>query len=77
MILDITNTSGQKLDPFMYKGQKSLLSSNAKSMNINQDKPGIISWRLWRKAMKLWADEETFCQPLGKWYKLGNYLKHT
>eukprot|EP00957_Ditylum_brightwellii_P055725 4222612-Ditylum_brightwellii.AAC.1 len=34
-------------------------------MNANQDKPGIISWWLWRKPMKLWADEDTLCQPLG------------
>eukprot|EP00957_Ditylum_brightwellii_P210917 15365547-Ditylum_brightwellii.AAC.1 len=46
-------------------------------MDINQDKPGIISWRLWRKAMKLWADEDTLCQPLGKWYKSGNDLDQT
>eukprot|EP00957_Ditylum_brightwellii_P111713 8520499-Ditylum_brightwellii.AAC.1 len=77
MILDITDAGSWKLDPFMYEGQKSLLSSNAKLMNVNQDKPGIISWQLWREAMKLWADDETLCQPLGKWYKLGNFLKRT
>eukprot|EP00957_Ditylum_brightwellii_P088293 6725961-Ditylum_brightwellii.AAC.1 len=75
--MDITATGGQKLDLFMYEGQKSLLSSNAKSMDVNQDKPGIICWWLWRKAMKLWADEKTLHQPFGKWYKLGNDLKHT
>eukprot|EP00957_Ditylum_brightwellii_P201521 15326047-Ditylum_brightwellii.AAC.1 len=24
--------------------------------------------------MKLWADEDTLCQPLGKWCKSGNNL---
>eukprot|EP00957_Ditylum_brightwellii_P196360 14960855-Ditylum_brightwellii.AAC.1 len=38
-------------------------------MDVNQDKPSIISWRLWRKAMKLWANEDTLHQSLGKWYK--------
>eukprot|EP00957_Ditylum_brightwellii_P195731 14912378-Ditylum_brightwellii.AAC.1 len=61
MISDITDASSQTLDLFMDKGQKSLLSSNAKSMKMNQDKPG----------------EETLCQPLGKWYKSGNDLEHT
>eukprot|EP00957_Ditylum_brightwellii_P040639 3075891-Ditylum_brightwellii.AAC.1 len=46
-------------------------------MDVNQEIPGIISWRLWRKAMKLWADEEILCQPLGKWYKSGNDLECT
>eukprot|EP00957_Ditylum_brightwellii_P041284 3125588-Ditylum_brightwellii.AAC.1 len=46
-------------------------------MNVNQDKPGIISWQLWRKAMKLWADEGTLHQPLGEWYNLGNDFEHT
>eukprot|EP00957_Ditylum_brightwellii_P203708 15335879-Ditylum_brightwellii.AAC.1 len=46
-------------------------------MDVNQDKPGIISWRLWRKAMTLWTDEETICQPLGEWYKSGNDLNWT
>eukprot|EP00957_Ditylum_brightwellii_P059864 4544701-Ditylum_brightwellii.AAC.1 len=46
-------------------------------MDVNQDKPGIISWQLWRNAMKLWADEDTLCQPLGKWYKWGNDLNWT
>eukprot|EP00957_Ditylum_brightwellii_P074313 5646481-Ditylum_brightwellii.AAC.1 len=55
MISDVTDAGGRKLDLFMYKGQRSLLSSNAKSMDINQDKPGIVSWWLWRKAMKMWA----------------------
>eukprot|EP00957_Ditylum_brightwellii_P145259 11063462-Ditylum_brightwellii.AAC.1 len=66
MISDVTDDGGRNLDPFMYKDQKSLLSSNAKSMDINQDKPGILSWWLWRKAMKFWADEDTLCQLLGK-----------
>eukprot|EP00957_Ditylum_brightwellii_P061629 4676579-Ditylum_brightwellii.AAC.1 len=77
MISGITDDGGWKLDLLMYKGQKSLLSSNAKLMGVNQDKPGIISWQLWRKAMKLWTDENTLHQPLGKWYKLGNDLDWT
>eukprot|EP00957_Ditylum_brightwellii_P128402 9792887-Ditylum_brightwellii.AAC.1 len=46
-------------------------------MDVNQDKPGIISWWLWKKAMKLRADEDTLYQPLEKWYKLENDLDWT
>eukprot|EP00957_Ditylum_brightwellii_P088772 6760249-Ditylum_brightwellii.AAC.1 len=46
-------------------------------MDVNKDKPGIISWSIWRKAMKLWADEAILCQTLKKWYKLGNDLHWT
>eukprot|EP00957_Ditylum_brightwellii_P211335 15366059-Ditylum_brightwellii.AAC.1 len=46
-------------------------------MDINQDKPGIVNWQLWRRAMKIWADEDTLHQPLGKWYKSGNDLDST
>eukprot|EP00957_Ditylum_brightwellii_P181150 13798662-Ditylum_brightwellii.AAC.1 len=46
-------------------------------MNVNQDKPSIKSWRIWRKAIKLWAYEKTPQQPLGEWYKSGNDLNYT
>eukprot|EP00957_Ditylum_brightwellii_P023505 1773545-Ditylum_brightwellii.AAC.1 len=74
MLLDVTDTGDKTLDLFMYKGQKSLLSSTSDSMDVNQDKPGIISWQLWWKAMRIWADEDALQQPLGSWYKLGNEL---
>eukprot|EP00957_Ditylum_brightwellii_P175748 13382722-Ditylum_brightwellii.AAC.1 len=43
MISNVIDAGGRKLDPIMDKGQKTLLSSNAKPMGINQDKPGIWS----------------------------------
>eukprot|EP00957_Ditylum_brightwellii_P042253 3199891-Ditylum_brightwellii.AAC.1 len=27
--------------------------------------------------MRIWADEETLCEPLGKWYTSGNELDST
>eukprot|EP00957_Ditylum_brightwellii_P198846 15156679-Ditylum_brightwellii.AAC.1 len=35
-------------------------------MDVNQEKPGIVSWWLWRKAMKIWADNEILRKPLGR-----------
>eukprot|EP00957_Ditylum_brightwellii_P071116 5405476-Ditylum_brightwellii.AAC.1 len=33
-------------------------------MEVNQKKPGIVSWQSWKKVMKIWADYETLCKPL-------------
>eukprot|EP00957_Ditylum_brightwellii_P122127 9313934-Ditylum_brightwellii.AAC.1 len=64
-LADITDATGKLLDPQMYQGQVSLLSSTAKSFEVNQKKSGIVSWRLWRTAMKIWADNKTLRKPLG------------
>eukprot|EP00957_Ditylum_brightwellii_P174266 13267723-Ditylum_brightwellii.AAC.1 len=39
-ITDVTLASSKKLDPHMYKGDRSLDSSVATHMKINQQKPG-------------------------------------
>jgi hypothetical protein len=59
---------GKKLDPHMYKGERSLLSSAATHMKIHQQKPGSASWRGWRKVMALWAKECNLKVPLKEWY---------
>eukprot|EP00957_Ditylum_brightwellii_P132697 10118740-Ditylum_brightwellii.AAC.1 len=48
--------------------------SDNEYMAIDQQKPGKVSWILWRKAMSLWANELMLCKPLGKWYKYGDEL---
>eukprot|EP00957_Ditylum_brightwellii_P055406 4198646-Ditylum_brightwellii.AAC.1 len=45
-------------------------------MDINQDKPEIVSWQLWQKAMQFWANEDALHQPLGRWYK-SNAIRRT
>eukprot|EP00957_Ditylum_brightwellii_P091374 6957095-Ditylum_brightwellii.AAC.1 len=52
---DIVLVDRKTLDPHMYNGERSLLSSQAQQMSINQAYPNEISWRLWQKVMKLWT----------------------
>eukprot|EP00957_Ditylum_brightwellii_P075449 5734098-Ditylum_brightwellii.AAC.1 len=58
----------------MYQGATSTMSSMATHMAINQQKPGKMSRRLWRKVMSLWVTELMLWKPLGKLYKYGNEL---
>eukprot|EP00957_Ditylum_brightwellii_P205736 15345169-Ditylum_brightwellii.AAC.1 len=44
-------------------------------MEVNQKKPGIVSWQLWWEAMKIWADNKTLRKSLGRWYYSGDKLK--
>ena len=67
-IADVTIACGKKLDPHMYKGDISLLSSAATHMRIHQQKPGLASWGVWRKAMALWAIECDLRVLLKEWY---------
>eukprot|EP00957_Ditylum_brightwellii_P121808 9288920-Ditylum_brightwellii.AAC.1 len=39
-VADVTLASGKQLNPHMYKGDRSLYSSMATHMKINQQKPG-------------------------------------
>eukprot|EP00957_Ditylum_brightwellii_P080259 6104830-Ditylum_brightwellii.AAC.1 len=56
-IADVTLASSKKLDPHMYKEDRSLYSSVDTHMKINQQKPGLVSWGAWCKAMALWTKE--------------------
>ena len=67
MLSDIVLADRKMLDSHMYNGEKSLLSSQAKQMEINQAYPNEISWRLWQKAMKLWTNTRTLPKPIGRW----------
>eukprot|EP00957_Ditylum_brightwellii_P164903 12555051-Ditylum_brightwellii.AAC.1 len=57
---------GKTLDPHMYDGEKSLSSSRATQMEINQAYPNKLSWRAWRKAMKLWTSARKLDKLLGR-----------
>eukprot|EP00957_Ditylum_brightwellii_P089205 6793320-Ditylum_brightwellii.AAC.1 len=52
-IADVMLGCDKKLDPHMYKGERSLLSSVVMHMKIHQQKPGSASWGVWRKTMEL------------------------
>ena len=43
-LADIILTDEKSLDTHMYKGNKSLLSSSSKHMNIHQERPSDTSW---------------------------------
>eukprot|EP00957_Ditylum_brightwellii_P125368 9555091-Ditylum_brightwellii.AAC.2 len=69
--LDVTTISdpmladAKTLNKYMYSGTRFILSSSAKHISINQQKPGKVSWWLWRKAMKVWVDNLTLKLPWG------------
>eukprot|EP00957_Ditylum_brightwellii_P024742 1869112-Ditylum_brightwellii.AAC.1 len=63
-IADVTLFSGKQLDLHMYKWERSLYSSVATHMKIDQQKPGPVSWGVWRKGMALWATEYDLKMPL-------------
>eukprot|EP00957_Ditylum_brightwellii_P090047 6857745-Ditylum_brightwellii.AAC.1 len=43
-------------------------------MDIHQQGPSMISWRLWRKVMVLWTRTNVLETPLGKWLSPGPKL---
>eukprot|EP00957_Ditylum_brightwellii_P113814 8677198-Ditylum_brightwellii.AAC.1 len=63
-IADVTLASGKQLDPNMYNGERSLYSSMATHMKINQQTPGPVSWGVCRKVMALWTTEYDLKVPL-------------
>ena len=66
-ISDVTLADGKTLDQHMFHGTRPLVSSISKQMPINQERPGKISWQVWRKALSIWATENILKRPLGNW----------
>eukprot|EP00957_Ditylum_brightwellii_P199572 15213570-Ditylum_brightwellii.AAC.1 len=60
-IADATLASAKQPDLHMYKGERSLYSSIATHMKINQQKPYPESWGGWRKAMALGQGIQSKC----------------
>ena len=63
---DITHTTGTRLDGSKLAGAPSVYSSSRLGNSINQERPSDAEWKLWRRASRLWSDENgTLHQPLG------------
>eukprot|EP00957_Ditylum_brightwellii_P000145 11022-Ditylum_brightwellii.AAC.1 len=73
-LADIVLADGTTLDPRIYQGQHSLLSSQLKHMEIHQECPSEQSWQLWHKAMTLWTKTMKLEKPLGRWCKTRDEL---
>lgn len=65
---DLTNITGDALDPAKLAGQISAECSVTHGVHINQERPSVTEWKLWRQANLLWSDERgRLHQPLGPW----------
>ncbi len=67
-ISDISMPNGVSLDNGKLHGMGTLFSSQPKCITIHQERPSLVEWSLWRRANKLWSDENgrLHC-PLGHW----------
>eukprot|EP00957_Ditylum_brightwellii_P120989 9227727-Ditylum_brightwellii.AAC.1 len=52
-LIDITLADRNTLDPHMWSGNRSLLSSKLKHLKTKQQHPGSTSWKIWSKFMSL------------------------
>jgi hypothetical protein len=67
-ISDIAKITGDALDNSKLAGQISLQSSTTKWIKINQERPSEKEWTLYRKANRLWSDENgNLITLLRKW----------
>ena len=65
---DITDTSGEQLDLSKRQGELSMYSSRTMLLNVKQDRPSPVEWKLWRKANLIWSHPDgTLHTPLGEW----------
>ena len=65
---DITHTTGTRLDGSKLNGDPSLYSSTRIGNSIHQERPSEKEWKLWRRAAKLWSDDNgNLHEPLGPW----------
>jgi hypothetical protein len=65
---DITLANGTHIDPSMYHGTKSLLSSQTRLHRFRQDHPSPAAWTQWKRACRLWSRPDGHLhQPLGAW----------
>eukprot|EP00957_Ditylum_brightwellii_P129359 9867735-Ditylum_brightwellii.AAC.1 len=73
-IADVTLANGKYLNSLIINGTTSLYSSKSILMDINQAKPGQVSWNTWKKAMKLWAMRVNLSVPLQEWNMVASSL---
>ncbi|KAI2497605.1 hypothetical protein MHU86_16911 [Fragilaria crotonensis] len=65
-ISDLVTVDGTYLDLSKVEGAPSLQSSRTRWIQIHQDKPSTPTWKLWKKANRLWSNSSgKLLQPLG------------
>jgi hypothetical protein len=55
-ISDISDATGQQLDRSKMLGKPNAKSSTTTWIQINQERPSEVEWKLWRKANLLWSN---------------------
>jgi hypothetical protein len=67
-ISDTSDATGQRLDRSNLFGRPNAQSSTTTWIQINQERPSEVEWRLWRKANLLWSNASgELCTQLGQW----------
>ena len=67
-ISDISDATGQQLDRSKLLGRPNVQSSTTTWIQINQERPSEVEWRLWRKANLLWSNASGALRTqLGQW----------
>ena len=65
---DITNATGDDLDPTLLAGMTNINSSQTKWHHFNQQRPPKKAWALWRSANLIWSEANgSLRQPLQHW----------
>ena len=65
---DITDESGEHLDMHKRDGKLSTYSSRTTLLQVHQDRPSSVVWKLWRKANLIWSHPNgKLHTPLGSW----------
>ena len=67
-ISDLTDATGQTLDPSKLHGNPNSNSSTTTWLHVHQERPSEEIWTLWRKANLLWSHHDgTVHTPLEEW----------
>ena len=67
-VSDLTSIDGRSLDNSKLSGNHSLLSSFTHGTVIHQESPSEMTWKLWKKANRLWSHPDgKLRQFLGDW----------
>jgi hypothetical protein len=63
-----TLADGIRLDPYFLQGRLGPMSSTTNHHKVNQARPDITSWNLWKQASYIWTSSGNILrQPLGQW----------
>ena len=65
---DLTHITGLRLDFSKLEGRPSIYSSVTQRNRIHQERPSDNDWRLWKKANRIWSDDNgRLMEALGPW----------